>query len=72
MMDFEGIIDLISVQVVWQLIMHGHCSFRSKTTTQNFCRNEYNVTGASKSKIVYLRIQNMVLWVVSGQFHSVL
>ena len=32
-------------QVIWQLIMHGHCSFRSKTQTQNFCRNEYNVTG---------------------------
>lgn len=37
---------LLSVpQVIWQLIMHGHCSFRSKTQTQNFCRNEYNVTG---------------------------
>mmetsp|Transcript_1272 Transcript_1272/g.2620 ORF Transcript_1272/g.2620 Transcript_1272/m.2620 type:complete len:300 (-) Transcript_1272:2940-3839(-) len=32
-------------EVVWQLIMHGHCSFRAKTQTQNFCRNEYNVTG---------------------------
>lgn len=32
-------------EVIWQLIMHGHCSFRSKTQTQNFCRNEYNVTG---------------------------
>jgi protein MAK16 len=33
------------MQVIWQLVMHGHCSFRAKTKTQNFCRNEYNVTG---------------------------
>lgn len=32
-------------QVIWQVINHGHCSFRAKTQTQNFCRNEYNVTG---------------------------
>ncbi|KAL4440258.1 hypothetical protein ABPG75_003259 [Micractinium tetrahymenae] len=32
-------------EVIWQVIMHGHCSFRAKTKTQNFCRNEYNVTG---------------------------
>ena len=37
----------LAVQVIWQLIMHGHCSFRAKTKTQNFCRNEYNVTGAA-------------------------
>ena len=37
---------LLSVQVIWQVIMHGHCSFKAKTKTQNFCRNEYNVTGA--------------------------
>ncbi|GAB4814191.1 hypothetical protein N2152v2_001237 [Parachlorella kessleri] len=32
-------------EVIWQLIAHEHCSFRAKTKTQNFCRNEYNVTG---------------------------
>eukprot|EP00252_Welwitschia_mirabilis_P012432 TRINITY_DN2749_c0_g1_i1.p1 TRINITY_DN2749_c0_g1~~TRINITY_DN2749_c0_g1_i1.p1 ORF type:complete len:302 (+),score=66.73 TRINITY_DN2749_c0_g1_i1:206-1111(+) len=32
-------------EVIWQIIRHHHCSFMSKTITQNFCRNEYNVTG---------------------------
>lgn len=32
-------------EVIWQIIRHSHCSFMSKTVTQNFCRNEYNVTG---------------------------
>ena len=34
-----------ALQVIWQLIAHDHCSFRAKTKTQNFCRNDYNVTG---------------------------
>ncbi|KAL3684520.1 hypothetical protein R1sor_002542 [Riccia sorocarpa] len=32
-------------EVIWQVIGHKHCSYRTKTVTQNFCRNEYNVTG---------------------------
>ena len=32
-------------EVIWQVINHHHCAFKSKTATQNFCRNEYNVTG---------------------------
>eukprot|EP00878_Enallax_costatus_P003802 GHUV01004018.1.p1 GENE.GHUV01004018.1~~GHUV01004018.1.p1 ORF type:complete len:344 (+),score=138.24 GHUV01004018.1:520-1551(+) len=32
-------------EIIWQVINHHHCSFKAKTTTQNFCRNEYNVTG---------------------------
>lgn len=31
--------------VVWQIINQGHCSFKTKTETQTFCRNEYNLTG---------------------------
>ncbi|KAG1670427.1 hypothetical protein FOA52_010162 [Chlamydomonas sp. UWO 241] len=32
-------------EIIWQVINHHHCSFKAKTQTQNFCRNEYNVTG---------------------------
>jgi protein MAK16 len=33
-------------ELIWQLIAHGHCSFRAKIAHESaFCRNEYNVTG---------------------------
>ena len=33
-------------EVIWQVINHGFCSFKSKLPNkQAFCRNEYNVTG---------------------------
>ena len=33
-------------ELIWQLIAHGHCSFRAKIAHESaFCRNEFNVTG---------------------------
>lgn len=33
-------------KVIWDIINHGHCSFKSKMAKATvFCRNEYNVTG---------------------------
>jgi len=34
-----------SDDVIWHIIDRGHCSYKVKTTTQAFCRNEYNVSG---------------------------
>lgn len=31
--------------MIWGIINSQHCSYKIKTITQNFCRNEFNVTG---------------------------
>ena len=36
----------MSDDIVWQTINHQFCAFKVKTDKgQNFCRNEYNVSG---------------------------
>lgn len=36
---------MIVDEVIWEIINNGHCSFKTKTETNVFCRNEHNVTG---------------------------
>lgn len=37
---------VLTAQIIWQVINHQFCSFKLKTGKgQNFCRNEYNVSG---------------------------
>lgn len=35
----------MSDEIIWQVINQQFCSYKLKTDFQNFCRNEYNVTG---------------------------
>ncbi|GMM37968.1 ribosome biosynthesis protein [Saccharomycopsis crataegensis] len=35
----------MSDEIIWQVINQQFCSYKMKTDYQNFCRNEYNVTG---------------------------
>ena len=36
---------MIVDEVIWEIINNGQCSFKTKTETNVFCRNENNVTG---------------------------
>lgn len=38
---------MASDEITWQVLAHQHCSFKLKldTRSQNFCRNEHNLTG---------------------------
>jgi protein MAK16 len=36
---------MIVDEVIWEIINTGHCSFKTKTVDNTFCKNEHNVTG---------------------------
>jgi protein MAK16 len=36
---------MIVDEVIWEIINNGHCSFKTKTVENTFCKNEHNVTG---------------------------
>eukprot|EP00127_Corallochytrium_limacisporum_P000855 Clim_evm7s27 gene=Clim_evmTU7s27 len=57
-------------EVIWQVINNHFCSFKTKTTTRNFCRNEYNLTGLcsrqacplANSRYATVREHDGVIW----------
>lgn len=44
--------------VIWSVLMQGMCSYQIKTKSQNFCRNEYNVSGLCGRKACPLANSN--------------